>query len=45
MKIGLTGTVSIGKTTLVKALADLPQFKDYYISTERSKYLRDLGIP
>ncbi len=45
MKIGLTGTMSVGKTTLVKALAELPEFKDYYIATERSKYLRDLGIP
>ena len=45
MRIGLTGTMSVGKTTLVKALAELPKFKDYYITTERSKYLRDLGIP
>ena len=29
MKIGLVGTVSVGKTTLVNALAELPQFKDY----------------
>ena len=45
MRIGLVGTMSVGKTTLVKALAELPQFKDYYVATERSKYLRDLGIP
>jgi GTPase SAR1 family protein len=45
MKIGLVGTVSVGKTTLVNALAELPQFKDYHFATERSKYLRDLGIP
>lgn len=45
MRIGLAGTVSVGKTTLVKALAELPEFKDYFITTERSKYLRDLGIP
>ena len=45
MRIGLTGTVSVGKTTLVKSLSDLPEFKDYHITTERSKYLRDLGIP
>ncbi len=45
MKIGLVGTVSVGKTTLVNALKELPQFKDYYFATERSKYLRDLGIP
>ena len=45
MKIGLTGTQSVGKTTLVKALSELEQFKGYHVATERSKYLRDLGIP
>ena len=45
MKIGFTGKVSVGKTTLVNALKELPEFKDYTFSTERSKYLRDLGIP
>jgi nicotinamide riboside kinase len=44
-RIGLCGTVSCGKTTLVNALKDLPQFEGYKHSTERSKYLRDLGIP
>ena len=45
MKIGFTGTMSIGKTTLVNALKELPEFADYNFATERSKYLRDLGIP
>ena len=45
MKIGLCGTMSVGKTTLVNALKELPQFKDYSFATERSKYLNDLGIP
>lgn len=45
MKIGLCGTMSVGKTTLVKALKKLPEFKDYNFATERSKYLNDLGIP
>jgi len=45
MKIGFTGTVSVGKTTLVNALKELPEFKEYTFATERSKYLRDLGIP
>jgi nicotinamide riboside kinase len=45
MKIGFVGTMSVGKTTLVKALADLPEFSGYKFQTERSKYLRDLGIP
>ena len=37
--------MSVGKTTLVNALKELPEFKDYTFRTERSKYLRDLGIP
>jgi GTPase SAR1 family protein len=45
MRIGLCGTVSVGKTTLINELSKLPEFKDYYFATERSKYLRDLGIP
>ena len=44
-RIGLCGTISCGKTTLVNALKELPEFKDYNFATERSKYLRDLGIP
>ena len=45
MKIGFCGTMSVGKITLVNALKSLPEFKDYKFQTERSKYLRDLGIP
>jgi len=45
MKIGFCGTVSVGKTTLVKALQQLDEFSNYEFRTERSKYLRDLGIP
>ena len=45
MKIGLCGTMSVGKSTLAKALQQLPEFGDYVVTTERSKYLRDLGIP
>jgi len=45
MKIGLAGTMSVGKTTLAKALGELDQYKDHSVFTERSKYLRDLGIP
>jgi GTPase SAR1 family protein len=44
MKIGLAGTISVGKTTLVNALKQMDQFKDYETATERSKYLRDQGI-
>ena len=45
MKIGFCGTISVGKTTLVNALKELPEFAGYEFRTERSKYLRDLGIP
>ena len=37
--------MSVGKTTLVNALKELPEFKDYYFRTERSKHLMNLGIP
>ena len=45
MKIGLCGTMSVGKTTLVNALKKENIFKDYKFATERSKYLNSLGIP
>ena len=45
MKIGFCGTMSVGKTTLVNSLKELPEFSNYETRTERSKYLRDLGIP
>ena len=45
MKIGFTGTMSVGKTTLVNALKDIPEFKNYKFATERSAYLSSLGIP
>ena len=45
MKIGFCGTMSVGKTTLVNALKELPEFKDYHFRTERSKHLMNLGIP
>ena len=37
--------MSVGKTTLVNALKELPEFKDYTFRTERSKYLMEQGIP
>ena len=45
MKIGFCGTMSVGKTTLVNALKNEPEFKDYNFRTERSKHLMSLGIP
>jgi hypothetical protein len=37
--------MSVGKTTLVKALSKTDEFKKYKVATERSKYLKSLGIP
>jgi len=45
MKIGLCGTMSVGKTTLVNALKELKYFEGYNFRTERSKYLMEMGIP
>jgi GTPase SAR1 family protein len=45
MKIGLCGTMSVGKSSLVKSLSELPQFSDYKIATERSKHFISQGIP
>ena len=45
MKIGLCGTMSVGKTTLVNTLKELDYFKDYMFRTERSKELMAQGIP
>ncbi len=45
MKIGLCGTMSVGKTTLVNALKERDEFKDYTTRTERSKELMAMGIP
>ena len=45
MKIGLCGTMSVGKTTLVNALKERDEFKGYNFRTERSKELMAQGIP
>jgi nicotinamide riboside kinase len=45
MKIGLAGTMSVGKTTLAKALGETDRLRDHSVQTERSKYLSNLGIP
>ena len=44
-KIGLCGTMSVGKTTLVNALKELKYFEGYTTRTERSKELMAMGIP
>ena len=44
MKIGLCGTMSVGKTTLVNALKKEKEFENYKFATERSKYLNSLNV-
>ena len=44
-RIGLCGTMSVGKTTLVNALKELKYFEGYTTRTERSKELMAMGIP
>lgn len=44
-RVGFCGSMSVGKSTLVKELSKLPEFSEYVVRTERSQYLRDLGIP
>ncbi len=45
MKIGLCGTMSVGKTTLVDALKSVSEFESFVTRTERSKELMAMGIP
>jgi len=45
MKIGLCGTMSVGKTTLVNKLKELNRFSRFEFATERSEHLKGLGIP
>ena len=45
VRIGLCGTMSVGKTTLVNELKKLDEFKDYKFFTERSKELSKIGAP
>ena len=33
MKIGLCGTMSVGKTTLVNSLKEIPMFRNYNFAT------------
>jgi nicotinamide riboside kinase len=44
MKVGFCGTMSVGKSTLVKELSKLPEFKHYIFETEKSKEIRDKGV-
>ena len=43
-RIGFCGSMSVGKSTLVKELAKVPYFQEYNIFTEKSKEIRDKGV-
>lgn len=44
MKIGLTGTHSTGKTTLVGALLSEKYFDGYYADTNSTRWIKDIGF-
>ncbi len=44
MKIGLAGTMSVGKTTLAKALGELDQFKDHSMDHFRKGHIGFLRV-
>lgn len=45
IKIAISGAHSQGKTTIVNALRNLPEFKDYKIITGITRDLEQLGVP
>lgn len=45
MRIGITGTHSTGKTTLVEALRTEPYFSDYFYDINVTRWVRSLGLP
>lgn len=44
MRIALTGTHSVGKTTLIKELSQREEFKDYHISFSNTRTLKEKGL-
>ena len=44
MRIGLSGTQSTGKTTLLNVLRSESKFKDYQINDEVTRWVKSLGI-
>jgi nicotinamide riboside kinase len=43
-KIGICGTQSVGKSTLVKSLSKHPKFKNFQTFCEESKKIKNMGI-
>jgi len=44
MRIGITGTHSTGKTTLLREMSRLPQFRGYQICDEVTRWVKSLGF-
>ena len=44
MRIGLSGTQSTGKTTLLNVLRSEKHFKEYQVNDEVTRWVRSLGI-
>lgn len=45
MRIGICGSHSTGKTTLVEALRTEPYFKDYYFDINVTRWVKEAGFP
>jgi len=45
MKIGITGTHSTGKTTLVESLRTEKFFKDYFFDINVTRWVKEIGLP
>lgn len=45
MRIGITGSQSVGKTTLLNALRSESIFKDYKVCDEVTRWVKNLGLP
>jgi predicted ATPase len=45
VRIGITGSHGVGKTTLLNALRSEPLFKDYKICNEVTREIKKIGLP
>lgn len=45
MRIGISGTQSVGKTTLLNALRSEEFFKNYTVCNEVTRWVKSLGLP
>jgi nicotinamide riboside kinase len=45
MRIGITGSQSVGKTTLLNALRSEKEFQDYVVCDEVTRWVKKIGLP